>query len=344
MKLTPQPRHAATLALSAAMALPILAADPPTNPWPATGSFDFNCFRKSYFEPSGAVHASGFLWVVSDNGQIGRQRLGQDHGCKAGGGGDAFDSQAMPGKPDYESIAFVPDLGYLYLGIETDGSVARIVEYNPPAADKPLKDKNAQEALTGFSWNLDLTVSSSNGMEGMTFVPDDHHGYSTVGAPFNGLFFAATQKDKGKIYVYQLERPKTIPSEVPMVKHIHVIEDDLLPWGISDLYYSAYKRRLYVLYDEGDDKGCSVQGQRLQVLELKNSKWTQAALYAPVFGTSKTNAQMHGMEAVTIFYSDLYLGLDPNAKQAMCNNACPEQKPGNECDEWLNPIYRYTGF
>ena len=326
------------------MSLPALADGPTIDTWPATASSKLNCFSKSYFEPSGAVPANGFLYVVSDNGQVGRQTLGQD-GCSDGDG--SFDSQHMPGEPDYESIAFAPSLGNLYIGVEGGDTPARIVELAPPASTERLKDRRADRSLTGWAWTLDLPVSGANGMEGMTFVPDGHHGLADAGAPFNGLFLAASQKEKGKIFFYKLDRPTEKPTQdLTGTRLTDSLGAPLLAEKISDLYYSEAKKRLYVLYDEGSSSkksDCSSAGRWLQVLALVESGgkkvWTQSALYAPVFD-KKTNAEMHGMEAVAVWGSDLYIGLDQLANQAVCNNACRDKK----CDDWLNPIYRYTGF
>lgn len=346
-----RPARLALAGLAAGLAFTAGAAAA-LDPWPATASEStkFNCFNQSYFEPSGAVPQGSWLYVVSDNSQIGRQTLASDQNCIDNQGANHFDSQVLPASSkkagDYEAIAAVPGKSTLYLGVEGNGGDvphARIVEYQPVADDQRLKDKNAASAFTGKVWVLtdlpiehkpkrnDPTKFDSKGMEAMTFVPDGDHPHAKAGAPFNGLFYAASQASSadGQIYVFKLGASGA-------VSKIAQFAVPTLSESPSDLYFSPGEKRLYALYDEGE--------HRLQVLKLSGTTWVQEKLYAPQFGTSKTSSQMKGMEAVAVSSSgDLYIGLDQARSQATDNGSCRATANG-KCTDWLNPVYRYHDF
>ncbi|MEM7349542.1 MAG: hypothetical protein AAF657_01965 [Acidobacteriota bacterium] len=322
---------AATLIASAAFA----------EAWPvsSSASTEFNCFDQDYFEPSGSTRQGDWLYVVSDNGLIGRQKQGDDQDCEHRSGSNHFDSQPLitgSKEGDFESLAAVPGKTTLYLGVEGNaGTVpnAKIIEYQPPA-DR-LTQANAPSTLTGNSWTLTtLPVQDGDGMEAMTFVPDGEHPYTQAGAPFNGLFYVASQASKGTIYVFELGNSGS--GDSGSVSQVATFTKPLLSASPSDLYFSPEDQRLYVLYDEGS--------HRLQVLKVLGGGYVQEAIYAPQFGTTKTNAQMKGMEAVTTSAGgDLYIGLDQSRGQAADNGSCRETSD-DHCTDWLNPIYRYANF
>ncbi|MFY9819968.1 MAG: DNRLRE domain-containing protein [Thermoanaerobaculia bacterium] len=181
------------------------------------------------FEPSGIVwdDFTGALWIVGDEGQVARmERDGTSPSC-----------WTLPGNLDLESIAVTGTSEKIYLGVEYP---PQIVEYNSSSTAAP--------SSTGHSWLLPFpanTVNSSNGMEGMTWVPNGAHPYPASSS--GGVFFASSQKN-GTIYVFDVDlstngsTPTLLGSFTP----------DPTQTDISDLYYSPSTRTLFVLYDTAD--------------------------------------------------------------------------------------------
>ncbi len=82
----------------------------------------------------------------------------------------------------------------VYVGVEYP---PEILEYNSSSTVAP--------SSTAHSWVLAFpagTVTASNGMEGMTWVPNGDHPYVSSGS--GGVFFASSQKN-GTIYVFDVD-------------------------------------------------------------------------------------------------------------------------------------------
>ena len=176
------------------------------------------------FEPSGIAwdDFTGALWLVGDEGQVARMlRDGTSTSC-----------WTLPGNLDLESVAVTGTSLKVYLGVEYP---PQIVEYNSSSTAAP--------SATGKSWLLPgMTASKSNGMEGMTWVPNGQYPYANSAS--GGVFFASSQSN-GTIYIFDVSlatggsTPTLLGSFTP----------DSTQHDISDLYYSTKTRLLYVLDD-----------------------------------------------------------------------------------------------
>lgn len=186
------------------------------------------------FEPSGIVwdDFTGALWLVGDEGQIARMlRDGTHTSC-----------WSLPTGVDLESIAVTDTTNKIYLGVENP---PQILEYNSSSTAAPsLPSPPAMPK----SWLLPFpsgTVSGTDGMEGMTWVPNGYHPYPNSSS--GGLFFASSQLN-GTIYVFDVNL--SVGGSTP------VLLDSFTPNSsaddISDLYFSKQTRTLFVLYDTAD--------------------------------------------------------------------------------------------
>jgi hypothetical protein len=177
------------------------------------------------FEPSGIVwdDFTGALWLVGDEGQIARMlRDGTHTSC-----------WSLPSGVDLESIAVTDTINKIYLGVEYP---PQILEYNSSSTAAP--------SSTGKSWLLPFpsgTVNSSDGMEGMTWVPNGYHPYPNSSS--GGVFFASSQSN-GTIYVFDVNLAVSGSTPVLLDSFTPSADDD-----ISDLYFSKQTRTLFVLYD-----------------------------------------------------------------------------------------------
>ncbi|HEV7508497.1 MAG TPA: esterase-like activity of phytase family protein [Thermoanaerobaculia bacterium] len=177
------------------------------------------------FEPSGIVwdDFTGALWLVGDEGQIARMlRDGTNTSC-----------WSLPSGVDLESIAVTGTINKIYLGVEYP---PQILEYNSSSTAAP--------SSTGKSWLLPFpsgSVTASNGMEGMTWVPNGYHPYPNSSS--GGLFFASSQTN-GTIYVFDVNLSVSGSTPVLLDSFTPSTDDD-----ISDLYFSKQTRTLFVLYD-----------------------------------------------------------------------------------------------
>lgn len=189
----------------------------------------------SGFEPSGIVWdpASGKLYLVSDTGVLTQMTTG----------GTVNHNWSYPypppnplppnwpftGKTDFESVTVTGTGGLVYVGLEVPPT---IYEFNPSAG-----------AFTGKSWALtDLPSNSTDGMEGLAFVPNGYSPYpsSTSG----GLFYASSQTD-GSIHVYDVPLSGTGAQSVTSIASF---TPDASNKDVADLYFSTGTRILYVLY------------------------------------------------------------------------------------------------
>jgi hypothetical protein len=177
------------------------------------------------FEPSGIVwdDFTGALWLVGDEGQIARMlRDGTHTSC-----------WSLPSGVDLESIAVTDTINKIYLGVEYP---PQILEYNSSSTLAP--------SSTGKSWLLPFpsgSVTASNGMEGMTWVPNGYHPYPNSSS--GGVFFASSQSN-GTIYVFDVNLSVSGSTPVLLDSFTPSTDDD-----ISDLYFSKQTRTLFVLYD-----------------------------------------------------------------------------------------------
>lgn len=192
--------------------------------WPAsTTGTDIGGGLPSGYEPSGIVwdDFTGALWVVGDEGQL--SRMLDD--------GTSTSTWNLSGGPDLESVAVTGTTQKLYLGEEYPPT---ILEYNSSSTGTPT--------ATGKSWSLGLPATSSDGMEGLTWVPNGYHPYASSSS--GGVFFASSQSD-GAVYVYDVNLSTS--GSTPALRGSFT--PDAAQTDISDLYFSKQTRTLFVLYD-----------------------------------------------------------------------------------------------
>jgi len=205
--------------------------------WPASSSgTDIGGGLPSGFEPSGIVwdDFTGALWVVDDEGQLARMlrdgTLPSDWDLTSTLNLGALGLAAL----DLEGVAVTGTTQKLYLGNEYP---PMILEYNSSSTGDPT--------WTGKSWPLasfDPLATSSNGMEGLTWVPNGYHPYSNSSS--GGLFYASSQAS-GTIYVYNVNLSTSGSTPAPLAS----FTPDPSQTDISDLYFSPSTRTLFVLYD-----------------------------------------------------------------------------------------------
>lgn len=190
-------------------------------PWPGGSATDIGGGLPSNFEASGIVwdNFTGALWVVGDEGQL--SRMLRD--------GTSTANWSLPTPVDFESVTVTGTTQRIYLGKEYPPT---ILEYKSSSTAKPTS--------TGSSWQLGFPATSSNGMEGLTWVPNGYHPYANSSS--GGVFFASSQTN-GKIYVYDVDLSTSGStafrgSFTPDASH-----------DISDLFFSTDTSTLFVLYD-----------------------------------------------------------------------------------------------
>ena len=205
------------------------------------------------FEPSGIVwdDFSGALWLVGDEGQI--ARMLDD--------GSATSCWSLSSGPDLESVAVTGNSLKIYLGVEYSSSVMkpRILEYSSSSTAAPSPTNN--------SWTLPFptgTVDSTNGMEGLTWVPNGEHPYVYSGS--GGVFFASSQKN-GTIYIFDVNLSAS--GSTPVLRGSFT--PDSSQTDISDLYYSPKTQLLYVLYDTANV---------LRAIDVSSTSFTTTAIYS----------------------------------------------------------------
>lgn len=213
------------------------------------------------FEPSGIVwdDFTGALWLVGDEGQIARMlRDGGSPSCWSLKSGS--DPNSAP--PDLESIAVTGDVNKIYLGVEYP---PQILEYTSSSTAAPSSSSNRNWLLPG------MTATATNGMEGMTWVPNGQHPYPDSSS--GGLFFASSQSD-GTIYVYDVNL--AVNGSTPVL--LDTFTPDSTQTDISDLYYSPQTRTLFVLYDTAnllrEIDTSTTQFQTIHVYNLPTSTTT----------------------------------------------------------------------
>lgn len=249
-------------------------------PWPgsSTGT-DLGAPLPTGFEPSGIVwdDFTGALWVVGGKGYLGRML--ED------GTSPAYWtlSTGLDSDPDLESVAVTGTTQKLYLGEEYPPA---IVEYDSSSTGAPT--------YASKSWSLSgLPATSSNGMEGLTWVPNGYHPYANSSS--GGVFFASSQSN-GTIYVYDVNL--SVSNSTPALRGSFT--PDAAQTDISDLYFSKQTRTLFVLY-----------GAANKVVEVDTTTTSFSIMSSYTLPTSGT-----GQEGVTILpqcpgaTTDIYLADD----------------------------------
>lgn len=202
--------------------------------WP-TGSTGTNIGATLPTEMSGITwdNPTGKLYAIADEGTL--SRMERD--------GASPITWNVSGAPDLEAVAVTGTTFYLYLGVEFDSTsgTARILQ----VPSNTLPASSATLVVPTKSWDLpyaDLPVDATHGLEGLAFVPNGHHPYADSAS--GGLFYASTQQD-GSIAVFDVNLGAS--GSVPTL--IDTFTPDVAQTDISDLFYSAATRTLFVLYD-----------------------------------------------------------------------------------------------
>ena len=194
--------------------------------WPADpAGTDISVILKEVFpafEPSGVVYISArdSMVVVSDEGEV--AELTKTGLVKASWDlGSAYDLEDV-------AVGLAGNLVYL-----AEENTSRSYAFNLDTG-----------ALTG--WYVDFSayiteVGGSNGIEGLTFVPDGVHAHGVTS--FGGLFYAGWQED-GDIYVFDAD---------PGVAGAGIFKEEIhMTSGYTDLsalYYSPVTNKVYAGYD-----------------------------------------------------------------------------------------------
>jgi uncharacterized protein YjiK len=188
-----------------------------TSSWPASSSgTNVGSGLSSTFEPSGVVWnaASSKLIVVNDNGAI--ATMNSD--------GSSVTSWALSG--DLEGVA-----------LGTSSSTAYVLNEYPFAIytfDLTTGTKTATIDLSSIG--ITTPSTTSNGLEGIAFIPDGKHSYGTTS--LGGIFLVGSSDD-GRIYYVGVSSSgvATLLGSVQPAAE-----------AITDMYYSSETELLYVLY------------------------------------------------------------------------------------------------
>lgn len=250
--------------------LAAVSAGAATLPWPAsaTGTSLAGDLPNSptRYEPSGIVwdQLTGKLFLVSDSGVITQMTTSGavDHNWTP-----SAPVNAPFSKPDFEAVTVTGNNAMVYVGLEVSPT---IYEFDPSTG-----------AFTGKSWALsDLPHTSTDGMEGLAFVPN---GFSPYAPSVNGgLFYASSQVD-GRIYVYDVPLGGT---GAQSVTSIGSFLPDAANTDIGDLYFSPTTRILYVLY-----------GTAKKIIEVAGDTLQNGITYGVPPGTDT------GLEGITLIRS-----------------------------------------
>ena len=204
-------------------------------------------------EPSGIVYHPGreALIAVGDEGHI--ARLNTD--------GSEQQIQVLRKKADLEGITVNPATGLLYVALEGKD---RVLEVDPDSMEV-VREFQIDRNFKGET----VFEPGGNGMEAITFRPDDSH-------PEGGTFFVTNQGLTG-------ERPFIMEVELPLksggeaAKNLRMIEPGVMDlsalyWGPragSLLVMSDATNSLYRLNEDGDVlEGWSLTGQAQEGITL----------------------------------------------------------------------------
>ncbi len=189
--------------------------------WPASSSgTTISSGLSSSFEPSGIVlnAEDDVFFVVDDNGNI--AQMNRD--------GSAVTTWSLSGDIEGTTIADASTT-YVY-----------ILEEYPFT----LYEFDSSTGATTKSWDLSsigITTpsSTSNGLEGVTFIPDGMHAYGTTAS---GGIFAVGSSDDGTIYFVDVPLSTDGGSSTLLGSVTPVAE------AITDISFSQDSEMLYVLY------------------------------------------------------------------------------------------------
>jgi len=187
--------------------------------WPTDISTDIHQNLPLNYEPSGIIWHPYYnsLFLVSDSGIISQMNLD----------GSNVKNWNMSG--DLEGITITdPDSEYVYVVTEYPYNIIR---FNPITEEKKIM------SLTG---TIPATNASNQGIEGITFVPNEDTPYAN--STNNGLFYFGVQEN-GAIYVVDIDFTNNNANLIDSFTPTQGRGD------ISDLFFNTETKILYVLYD-----------------------------------------------------------------------------------------------
>jgi hypothetical protein len=292
------------------------------------------------FEPSGAAPMGGWMYVASDDGKIGRCRVGETgrnlsyaENFKSSDKASGFEALTpIPGRP-----------GYLYAGLEgADGvPLPRLFEFQieepEPEPGKPPATEPWSLTLKRW-WTLHLDKHTYGGMEGLAFVPDAYTARNPSTGGFGGLFFAAGQRAKGKLVAFDVP-DSTSPPTGPVEPSGEAVDlpCDVGKGTISDLAFvpgasASGPAQLYVLFDDDDPNLPRMLLEiALPAKQVPQDPWRFVQGVVP---------PCTGVEAVALAGSWLYLGIDQSPGQARRNGTCI-QPAVDDCSDFYNYLLLY---
>src|SRR6185436_3794894 len=259
------------------------------SPWPASASgTDIGGELPSGFEPSGIVwdDFTAALWVVGGDNKLARML---DDGTSTA------DWEVSDGS-DLEAVAVTGTAPMLYLWQEYP---PKIWAYNSSSTGTPT--------FANKSWQLDLDATASDGMEGLTWVPNGYHPYPASAS--GGLFFARSQNN-GTIYVYNVNLSTAGSSTLSHLASFKPATQN----DISDLYFSPSTRTLFVLYDD-------------KVIEIDTTTTSYSIMSTY---TLPTTTAVDGHEGVTLL---------PQCPGAVTNIYIADDDEGD-----ARPVYLFNNF
>jgi len=186
-----------------------------------------NIDKVGFKEPSGICYHSerGTLFVVGDGGNV--------YEIETSG---KLVKQMRVRHADFEGVTHAPVSGLLYIAIERKES---IIELSPETFEV-LREFSVPRSLNGTT----LLAPGGEGIEAITFVPDDNH-------PEGGTFYVANQS-------FNLDNREDVSGifevELPL-KSKKLLQGKLLRYfmpGVTDLsglYYDQVSEHLYAISD-----------------------------------------------------------------------------------------------
>lgn len=223
--------------------------------WPSWATSGTELNSHTITEPSGAIVYSGYLWVISDDGYL--WRMGLDGSGKI---------SSYLGS-DLEGITQKD--GYLYVVNEYPAIVYQVTPNTGSTA-------TSTGSLTGSSWDLSATVTTSSTSAGVEALTTD------------GTNFYLGMQDDGDIYVYSSSFTYITKLTTPVSGNT----------DCSGLYYFADTGYYYALYD----------GQRsLLVLTLDSLTAPTAFTVVDQYTTLDSD-----WEGLAFDGEDLYIMVDRN--------------------------------
>lgn len=188
-----------------------------------------NIDKVGFKEPSGICFHSqrGTLFIVGDGGHV--------YEIETSG---KLVKQMRVRHADFEGITHVPTSGLLYIAVERTES---IIELNPETFEI-LREFSIPRSFKGKT----LLAPSSEGIEAITFVPDDNH-------PEGGTFYVANQSftlDNSEDIsgIFEVELPLNSKAEkLTQAKLLRYFMPGVI--DLSGLYYNQATEQLYAISD-----------------------------------------------------------------------------------------------